>query len=109
MFYIVRLPTFLRTDIKAMIRNYPDFKMFKDLLYPFIKLDTLCSKDISIDILNAISLYLQQYCSDIENFIYSKNKVNWHKYSWNWDEDKLREYLIDKYLDKYKWLEKFRN
>ena len=61
-----------------MIRNYPDFKMFKDLLYPFIKLDTLCSENIPRDILNAISLYIQQHCSEIENFIsYAKNKNNW--------------------------------
>ena len=43
-----------------MIRNYHDFKIFKDLLYPFINLDTLCSENIPIDILNAISLYIQQ-------------------------------------------------
>ena len=69
LFYIIRLHTFLRIDIQAMIRNYPNFKIFKDLLYPFIKLDTLCSENIPIDILNAISLYIQQYCLKIENFI----------------------------------------
>ena len=41
LFYIIRLPTFLSIDIQSMIRNYPDFKIFRDLLYPFIKLETL--------------------------------------------------------------------
>ena len=89
-----------------MIKNYPNFKMFKDLVYPFIKLDTLRSENIPVNILNAIFLYIQQYCLKIEKFVhYSKNKVKWDEYGWNWDEDKLREYLIDNYLCKYKWLE----
>ena len=105
LFYIIRLPTFLSIDIQAMIRNYPDFKIFKDLLYPFINLDTLCSENIPIDILNAISLYIQKHCSKIENFIsFAKNKNNWgDENEWNWNTESLRKYLIDKY--KYKWLE----
>ena len=88
-----------------MIRNYPDFKIFRDLLYPFIKLDTLCSDDIPIDILNTISLHIQKYYLEIENFIsYTKNKNNWgDETEWNWNSESLRKYLIDKY--KYKWLE----
>ena len=87
-----------------MIRNYPNFKIFKDLLYPFINLDTLCSENIPRDILNAISLYIQKHCSNIENFIsFVKNKNNWNEISWNWNIEKLRKYLIDKY--KYEWLE----
>ena len=105
LFYIIRLPIFLSIDIQAMIRNYHDFKIFKDLLYPFINLDTLCSENIPIDILNAISLYIQKHCSKIENFIsYTINKNNWgDETEWNWNTEALRKYLIDKY--EYKWLE----
>jgi len=104
LFYIIRLPTFLSIDIQAMIRNYHGFKIFKDLLYHFINLDTLCSENIPRDILNAISLYIQKHCSNIENFIsFVKNKNNWHELSWNWNTEALRKYLIDKY--KYNWLE----
>jgi DNA-binding PadR family transcriptional regulator len=106
LFYIIRLYTLFGSDIQAMIKNYPNFKMFKDLVYPFIKLDTLRSENIPIDILHAISLYIQKHCAKIEKFVhYSKNKVKWDEYGWNWDEDKLRAYLIDNYLSKYKWLE----
>ena len=88
-----------------MIKNYPDFKIFRDLLYSFIKLDTLFSANIPIDILNTISLYIQKYYFEIENFIYyTKNNNNWgDETEWNWNSESLREYLIDKY--KYKWLE----
>ena len=103
--YIIRLPTFLRIDIQFMIKNYPDFKIFRDLLYPFITLKTLLSADIPIDILNTISLHIQKYYLEIENFIYfAKNNNNWgDETEWNWNSESLREYLIDKY--KYKWLE----
>ena len=104
LFYFIKSPTFLSIDIQAMIRNYPKFKIFKDLLYPFITLDTLCSENIPIDILHAISLYIQKHCAKIENFIlYIKNKNNWKEISWNFNTEMLRKYLIDKY--KYKWLE----
>jgi hypothetical protein len=91
--------------MKDIIRNYPNFKIFKDLLYPFIKFDTLCSENIPIDILNTISLYIQKHCSKIENFIsYTVNKSDWgDETEWNWNTETLRKYLIDKY--KYKWLE----
>ena len=103
LFYIIKSPT-LRFYIQDLIRNYPDFKIFKDLLYPFINLGTLCSENIPRDILNAISLYIQKLCSNIENFIsFVKNKNNWNEISWNWNIEKLRKYLIDKY--KYEWLE----
>ena len=104
LFYIITSPTFLHIDIQDMIRNYHGFKIFKDLLYPFINLDTLCSENIPRNILNVISLYIQNHCSSIENFIsFVKNKNNWHEISWNWNTEKLRKYLIDKY--KYEWLE----
>jgi hypothetical protein len=105
LFYIIKSSTFLSIDIQAMFRNYPNFKIFKDLLYPFIKLDTLCSENIPIDILHAISLYIQKHCSKIENFIsYTINKNNWgDETEWNWNSESLRKYLIDKY--KYNWLE----
>ena len=105
LFYIIKSSTFLHIDIQAMIRNYHGFKIFKDLLYHFINLDTLCSENIPKDILHAISLYIQKHCSKIENFIsYTINKNNWgDETEWNWNSDSLRKYLIDKY--KYKWLE----
>ena len=105
LFYIIKSHTFLSIDIQTMIKNYPNFKIFEDLLYPFINLDTLCSENIPIDILHAISLYIQKHCSKIENFIsYTINKNNWgDETEWNWNSDSLRKYLIDKY--KYKWLE----
>ena len=104
LFYIIRMPTFLSIDIQAMFRNYPDFKIFKDLLYPFIKLESLCSENIPVNILNAIHFYIQKYCSKIESFIsFVKTKKNWNVISWNWNIEKLRKYLIDKY--KYEWLE----
>ena len=53
-----------------MIRNYHGFKIFKDLLYPFINLEySFTKKNIPRDILNAISLYIQNHYSNIENFI----------------------------------------
>jgi hypothetical protein len=106
LFYIIKSPIFLHIDIQDMIRNYHGFKIFKDLLYPFINLNTLCSENIPRDILNSIFLYIQQYCSNIENFVsFVKNKNNWDEISWNWNTEKLRKYLIDKYKYKYKWLE----
>ena len=61
-------------------------------------------RNIPKDILHAISLYIQKHCSKIENFIsFVKNKNNWNEISWNWNIEKLRKYLIDKY--KYEWLE----
>ena len=105
LFYIISSPTFLSIDIQAIIRNYPNFKLFQDLLYPFIKLDTLCSAvNIPIDILHAISLYIQKYYLKIKNFIcHTKNKNDWNENPWTWNIEKLRKYLIGKY--KYEWLE----
>jgi hypothetical protein len=104
LFYIIKASSFSSIDIQAMLRNYPDFKIFKDLLYPFMKSETLCSVNIPRDILNSIFLYIQQYCLKIENFIhYAKNKVEWQVDSWNWNEELTRDYLINKY--KYNWLE----
>ena len=103
LFYIIRLTTFLSIDIQVMIKKYPNFKIFKDLLYPVINLGTLRSAKIPIEILNEISWHIQKYCSEIENFIsYTSNKNDWNGTYWNWNTEKLRKYLIDKY--KYKWL-----
>jgi hypothetical protein len=105
LFFIIKSHTLLRIDIQAMIKNYPYFKIFNDLLYPFINLDTLCSENIPIAILNEISLYIRKHCSQIENFIsYTINKNDWgDETEWNWNSESLRKYLIDKY--KYEWLE----
>jgi len=106
-FYLIRLPTFLSIDIQSMIKNYPKFKLFRDLLYPFINLGTLCSENFpeNIHIRNTLSLHIQQLYFKIENFVsYTINKKDWSiEYHVIWDEEKLRKYLIDKY--KYKWLE----
>ena len=77
--YIIRSPDFLRLDVQAMIKNYPNLKIFKDLLYPFITLDTLCSSYIPINIKKQISVYIHGHYSKIENFIfYTENKPNWY-------------------------------
>jgi hypothetical protein len=105
LFYIIQSHTFLGIEFQAMLRNYPNFKIFKDLLYPFIKLDTVCSENIPLYILNAISLYIQHICLNIENFIYyTINKRDWgEEAEWNLNTETIRKYLFDKY--KYKWLE----
>ena len=107
LFYIIRMPIFLGIDFRAIIRNYPNFTMFEDLLNPNIKLVTLWSENFpkNFHILNALSLYIQQLYFEIENFVsYTKNKKDWSiEYHGIWDIGKLRKYLIDKY--KYKWLE----
>jgi hypothetical protein len=104
LFYIMRLPTFLSIDIQSMIRNYPNFRIFKEFLYPFIKLDSLCSTNIPIGTLNTISLHLQKQYLKIENFIFNnKNRQDWNEDRWMWNREKLRKYLIEKY--NYKWLE----
>lgn len=87
-----------------MIKNYPDLKLFEILLYPFIKVETLCSPDLPINLLNQISLYIQNRYSQIENFISNiENKQDWDENILIWNQEKLRKYLIDKY--KYKWLQ----
>lgn len=78
--YIIRSPDFLQLNVQAMIKNYPHLKIFKDLLYPFITLDTLCSSDIPINLKKQISLYIQGHYLKIENFIFhTENKSNWYE------------------------------
>ena len=102
-FISLESPDFLRLDVQVMIKNYPNLKIFKDLLYPFITLDTLCSSDIPINIKKQISVYIHGHYSKIENFIfYTENKQDWDEEILIWDHEKLRKYLFDKY--KYKWL-----
>ena len=104
LFYLIRSPNFLSIDIQAMIKNYPNLKIFMDLLYPFIKLETLSFPDIPLRIKNQISLYIQEQYLKIENFISStENKEDWNLIRWIWNEEKLQRYLINKY--KYEWLE----
>ena len=41
LFYLFRSPNFLRINIQTIIKNYSHFKMFDDLLYPYIQLGDL--------------------------------------------------------------------
>ena len=103
LFYLIRSRNSLRINIQAMIKNYSDLKLFEILLYPFIKLKTLCSPDLPINLLNQISLYIQNRYSQIENFISNtENKEDWDEEILIWDHEKWRKYLFDKY--KYQWL-----
>lgn len=103
LFYIIRSSNFLHIDVQTLIKNYSHLKIFQTFLYPFIKLDTVCSPAIPINIQN-ISLYIQKQYLKIENFIFNnENRQDWNKDRWNWDIEKLRNHLIKKYS--YKWLE----
>lgn len=104
LFYLFRSTNFLRINIQTIIKNYSHFKMFDDLLYPYIQLETLCLPDFPSSLLNQISLYMKEQYLKIENFIcHTENKQDWNEEVWIWDHEKLRKYLFDKY--KYKWLQ----
>ena len=45
LFYLVGTPIFLRMNFQNIIKSCPHSKIFDMLLYPFIKLDTLCFLD----------------------------------------------------------------
>lgn|GEM_PF-3258276 len=105
-YYIMEYPIFLKIDIQSIIKNYPNLKIFEDLLYPFIKRDTICSSNFPISILVLISSYIQKKYLEIENFIlYAENKKDWEEKRLILNESKLHKYLIKLYKDKYQWLE----
>ena len=59
-YYIVKRPIFLKIDIRSIIKNFPNLKIFEDLLYPFINKDTISASNFPISILILISSYLQK-------------------------------------------------
>jgi hypothetical protein len=108
LFYIMKLSIFLKINIQNIITSFSDLQMFKDLLYPFIKKETICSPDFPKSILFLISLYIQKYYFRIEDFIsLNKNKTDWSETRLIVLELQLQDYLIKKYKNehKYKWLE----
>jgi hypothetical protein len=108
LFYIMKLPIFLKINIHNIIKSFPDLQMFKDLLYPFIKKETICSPDFPKSILFLISSYIQKYYFRIEDFIsLHKNKTDWSETRLILIESQLQNYLIEiyKHKHKYKWLE----
>jgi hypothetical protein len=105
-YYIMKRPIFLKIDIQSIIKNFPNLKIFEDLLYPFIKKDTICSSNFPKSILSLISSYLQKQYLGIENFIlYAENKEDWEEKRLILNEFKLHNYLIKQYKYKYQWLE----
>jgi hypothetical protein len=107
-YYIMKRPIFLKIDIQSIIKNFPNLKIkiFEDLLYPFIKKDTICSSNFPTRILMLISSYIQKQYLNIENFIlYAENKEVWEEKRLILNEGKLQNYLIKRYKYKYQWLE----
>lgn len=105
-FYVMRSPIFSRINIQNIIKKFPNLKIFEDLLYPFIKKDTLCSSNFPLPILEHISSYLQKHYLKIESFfLHTDNKIDWSEKRWILIEGRLQNYLIKKYKHKYNWLE----
>ncbi|MGB9169470.1 MAG: hypothetical protein WCB31_11140 [Nitrososphaeraceae archaeon] len=111
-FYMLKNSNLLSNDligkitfnfIQSLIINYYNSKIFNYLLFPFIKLDTIRSSNMSSSMLYGIRNYLILHCqkiydriSIIETNITSDQK----KYGWNYD--KLEYYLKNRY--NYDWL-----
>ena len=111
-YYIMKRSIFLKINIQSMIKNFPNLKILEDLLYPFIKKETICSSNFPISILILISSYVQKQYLEIEKFIlYAENKKDWEEERLIVivDEYKLKNYLQNylnkRYKDKYQWLE----
>ena len=97
---------FLKINIQSIIKNFPNLKIFEDLLYPFINKDTLGSPKFPESILIHISSYIQKHYLKIEKFfLLTENKTDWNEKRLILNEGKLQNYLIQKYKRKYKWLE----
>ena len=92
--------------IVNLIKNYSNSKIFHYLLYPFIKLETICSLEIDFGFLINICDYIINFCQKIYNticIIEKHIKDNKKIYSWNYS--KLEDFLKNKYH--YDWLEHF--
>jgi len=85
-------------NFQKIIKSCPHSKIFDILLYPFIKLDTLCSLDNEYMMWINLSFYIQKYIVKIENFIArteSRSYENEVRYKWNMlkiEEHLKREY-----------------
>lgn len=85
-------------SLQDLMKNYSNSNIFRYLVYPFIKLETLCSPKMDLNIMGGIGNYLVSMSKKMDSILLLLDKQDNPKreiYSWN--NDKLEDYLRNKY------------
>jgi hypothetical protein len=84
--------------LQELLKNYHNSNIFRYLLYPYIKLGTLCSPKMDLYILSRVGNYLVSVFQKMDHtlsLLEKEVKLDNEMYSWNYD--KLEEYLRNKH------------
>lgn len=88
--------------MQDLFKNYHESNIFQYLVYPFMKLETLCSQKMKLNILAGVGNYLvstlQKMGHTLELFE-KEDSLDKKIYTWNYD--KLEEYIRKKYKCHY--------
>jgi hypothetical protein len=84
--------------LQDLIKNYSNSGIFQYLVYPYIKLETLCSPAMDLNIIAGLGNYLVSTLQKMDSTLLlldKQEKSEKEIYSWNYD--KLEDYLRSKY------------
>lgn len=86
------------TLLQRLIKNYSNSNIFRYLVYPFIKLETLCSPKMDLHIMAGIGNYLVSTIQKMDSTLLLLDKQERsEKEIYSWDYDTLENYLRSKY------------
>ena len=84
--------------LQDLIKNYSNSNIFQYLVYPFMKLETICSPKIDLHTIAGIGNYLVSTLQKMDSTLSLLDKQERSEieiYSWNYD--KLEDYLRSRY------------
>jgi hypothetical protein len=98
-FYLLkntRLP--LMMLLQELFKNYRDSEIFRYLVYPYIRSETLCSPKMSPNLIVDVGSYLVSIFQRMDHIIdlFEKGEKE-DKVIYSWNYEKLEEYLRSKY------------
>src|SRR5919106_4297292 len=98
-YYLIKNIKLLHTTLlQDLVKNYSGSNIFRYLVYPFIKLETLCSPKMDLNIIAGVGNYLISTFQKIDSTLLlldKQEKIEKEFYSWNYD--RLEHYLRSKY------------
>jgi hypothetical protein len=84
--------------LQELIKNYCNSNIFRYLLYPYIKLETLCSPKMKLNLIADIGNFLVSIIQKMDHtleLLEKEERSVRERYSWNYE--KLEDYLRNKY------------
>jgi len=86
------------TSLQDLIKNYSSSNIFRYLVYPFIKLETLCSPKMDLNIILGLGNYLISTFRKMDSTLLLLDKQEeMEKAIYSWNYDKLEDYIRSKY------------